>query len=130
MDLANQQLGLLNILFERIPMGVAIFDQHLVLQRCNRQWIKFIEGYSFSSAHQVKEGMRFYELVPDSEAKLDNLFEHVLAGQTVRRDGIRLDSQGVSFYWDLSLTPVTDEDVSHGFVLVMTDSPSTFIPAP
>jgi predicted hydrocarbon binding protein len=64
----SHQLNLLEVLFDRMPMGIAIFDRDLVLRRCNPTWAGFIEHYTLSTAQQVVPGTRFFDMAPGIEA--------------------------------------------------------------
>jgi PAS domain-containing protein len=43
----------LELLVDRMPMGIAYFDTDLILQRCNPTWASFIEQYSPTTAPRV-----------------------------------------------------------------------------
>ena len=50
---------MLEALFDRMPMGIAIFDRELRLVRCNPTWAEFVErwlpGYPPEAAERVME---------------------------------------------------------------------------
>ncbi len=114
--------SLLERLFDHMPMGVAIFDTQLRLQRCNLAWTAYIERYTSSTAVQVQPGVTFFDLAPGAEDEMLPIFERVLAGETVRRDGLRRESQGIVSYWDVFLTPLIEGEEVVGFVEMTTDA--------
>jgi len=118
----SHQLNLLEILFDRMPMGIAIFDRDLVLRRCNPTWAGFIDRYTLSSPSQVVPGVRFYDLAPDIEAATKPIFDRVLAGETLRQEAFRLESGGLVSYWDAVLTPLIEGGQVVGVLHVTTDA--------
>jgi predicted hydrocarbon binding protein len=40
------QVNLLELLFDRMPMGIAIFDEEFKLRLCNPTWASFLERYT------------------------------------------------------------------------------------
>jgi len=118
----GRQLNLLEILFERMPMGIAIFDRDLRVRRFNPTWAGFIDRYSPVSASQVVPGVSFFELAPGTQATVRPVFERVLAGETVRQDAFRLEIGGIVSYWDAVLAPLVEDGDVVGIVYVTTDA--------
>ena len=118
----SHQLNLLEILFDRMPMGIAILDQDLVLRRCNPTWASFIDRYTPSTTSRVAPGVCLLDLVPGIETTTDPIFERVLAGETVRREALRLESGNIVSYWNVVFTPLIEDDRVVGLVDVMTDA--------
>ena len=56
--IAGQESGLLEALFERMPVGIAVFDHALVLQRCNPTWAGFIDRYMAGGEGRAVPGAR------------------------------------------------------------------------
>ncbi len=52
----GRRLNLLEMLFERMPMGVAVIDRDYKLVRTNPTWAAFIDQYTPSAANQVVPG--------------------------------------------------------------------------
>ncbi|HEY76314.1 MAG TPA: GAF domain-containing protein [Thermoflexia bacterium] len=118
----GRQLNLLEILFDRMPVGIAIFDRDLRLRRCNPTWAEFIDRYTPSTTRQVVPGAYFFDLAPGTEEEATPIFERVLAGETVRVDGLRLESGGIASYWDVVFAPLVEDGEVVGFVDVTTDA--------
>lgn len=117
----SRQVGLLEILFDRMPMGIAVFDRNLVLRRCNPTWAGFVSRYSRTPAGRVLPGTPFYELAPGLKEAVGSLFARVLQGETIHESAYRLETDGFVSYWDLALTPLIEDGLVTGAVLVTTD---------
>ena len=102
----GRQLNLLEILFDRMPMGIAIFDRGYYLRRYNPTWADFAGRYSPPSASRIAPGVYYFDLLPGSEPIVVPLFERVLAGETVRQEAVRLESGGIVTHWDMVLAPL------------------------
>jgi signal transduction histidine kinase len=50
------------------------------------------------------------------------LFERVLAGETVRQDGVRLESEGIVTYWDVVLAPLVEDGKVTAILTVSVDA--------
>jgi two-component system nitrate/nitrite sensor histidine kinase NarX len=117
----GRQINLLEILFDRMPMGIAVFDRDLRIRRFNPTWAEFVTRYSAVSPAQIVPGLGFFELVPDIEAAARPGFERVLLGETVRQDAFRLDVGSIVSYWDAVNSPLTEGGRVVGIVHVTTD---------
>ena len=96
----------LSYLFDRLPVGTAVIDRDFRLRRCNPTWAEFIERYTPSAASDAVPGVSLFDLEPGTEDVLKPLFAPVFAGETVRQEGIRLESDGIVSYWDVVLVPL------------------------
>ena len=117
-----QQESLIDILFDRMPMGIAVFDREMRLQRSNPTWANYIERYTPSSAKQVVPGVSLFELAPGSRDSIMPLMERVLAGETIRHDALRAESGGLISYWDVVFTPLLQDGRVVGILDVVTDA--------
>jgi signal transduction histidine kinase len=120
-DLAlERQFNLSETFFDRMSMGLAVFDQDFVLRHCNPTWSDLISRYAPVSASQLRPGIKLFDLIPGAETTFKPLFEQVMLGETIRRGALRLESEAFVSYWDLALTPLIEEEVVN-LVVVMTD---------
>ena len=103
------QLSLLDMLFDRMPMGIAILDENLTLLRCNPTWANFIERYTPTPASKVVPGVRFLDIAPGTERTSVKRYETALAGKTVREEAVPMESGGMLSYWDVVITPLLRE---------------------
>ncbi|NJC97488.1 MAG: GAF domain-containing protein [Anaerolineae bacterium] len=118
----GRQLNLLEMLFERMPMGIAVIDREFKLVRCNPTWATFIEQYTPSTAAHVVPGTKIFDLEPGTEETLIPLFDRVFNGETIRQDAVRIESGGIASFWDIVLSPLYDEDQIVGLLNVSTDA--------
>lgn len=93
-------------LFDRLPVGTAVIDRDFRLRRFNPTWAEFIDRYTPSVASDVIEGVSIFDLEPGTEEVLRSLFAPVFEGETVRQEGVRLESGGIVSYWDVVLVPL------------------------
>lgn len=117
----SHQLNLLEVLFDRMPMGIAILDRDLRVRRLNPTWAGFVERYARVPAAQVAPGLRFFDLAPGTEPDVMPVFERVLAGETVQRESFRLPFNGVASYWDAVLTPLSVDGEITGILHACVD---------
>jgi two-component system nitrate/nitrite sensor histidine kinase NarX len=115
------QINLLEVLFDRMPMGIVIFDRDLRIRRFNPTWAEFIARYSTASPAQIVPGMGFFELVPGIEADTRPVLERVLSGETVHQEAFRLETGGIVSYWDAVISPLNESGRVVGIVHVTTD---------
>lgn len=118
----GRQINLLEMLFERMPMGIAIIDRDYKLVRCNPTWATFIERYTPSNMSQVVPGAAIFDLEPGTEKELIPLFQRVFSGETIRQDAVRIESGGVESYWDIVLSPLYENQEIIGLLNVSIDA--------
>lgn len=118
----GRQLHLLDILFERMPMGIAIFDREHRIRRYNATWDAFARQYAPPSAAPLAPGVYYFDHLPGSEPTVLPLFERVLAGETIRQDALRFESGGIVSYWDVVLAPLMEDGEATGILNVTIDA--------
>lgn len=118
----GRQLNLLELLFDRMPMGIAVLDREFRIQRYNPTWEDFARRYAPPSAAPLAPGVRYFDHLPGTEPTVLPLFERVLAGETVRQDGVRLQSDGIVTYWDVVLAPLVEDGEVAGILNVSVDA--------
>jgi len=91
------QADLLELLFERMPMGIAILDREFRIQRYNPTWGEFAARYTPSTGAPLAPGIGYFEHLPGTETAIRPLFERALTGEVVRENGFRLQSDETSF---------------------------------
>lgn len=105
----SKQLNLLEILFDRMPMGIAVIDRQFTLRRVNPTWADFIERYTPSPGARAEPGVNLFDLEPDTEETLLPIFERVFAGETVRMEAVRLEMGGLESFWDIVIVPLYED---------------------
>ncbi|MFC0865007.1 histidine kinase [Sphaerimonospora cavernae] len=113
---------LVDIFFDRVPMGIAVFDAEARLLRCNRTWTGFLTHYMGVPDGYASPGRHLYELIPEGEESLAPLLDAVFAGQTVRQAALRLTHRSVVTYWDFVFAPTFRDGEVVGFVDIATDA--------
>lgn len=118
---AQEQANLLELLFERMPMGVAILDRQFRIQRYNPTWGDFAVRYAPLTGVPLAPGVGYFEHLPGSEVLIQSLFERVLAGETIQENRVRLESGGIVTYWNIVLAPLVENAEITGILNVAVD---------
>jgi len=113
---------LLKVLFDRMPMGIAVFDREARLRRCNPTWAEFIGRYTPTPVSRVVAGTSLFELAPGTEDRFRPVLDRVLTGETVRLEGFRSESGGIVSYWDVVFAPLVEDGAVVGFIDVTIDA--------
>ncbi len=117
-DISNH---VIDLLFDKIPMGLAIFDNELRLVRCNPTWTNFIRKYTYTKTDLIRPGEKFYDLAPGTEEYFSEMFDRVLDGEVIRDPALFSVSNGIESYWDVLLTPLEENGKVIGFLDAATD---------
>lgn len=111
----------LDTLFQKMPLGVAIFNRDLTLRNYNPMWVQYVTTYTPLTATVITPQMNLFELLPQTEALLQRPLERVLAGQTVELFGVQFVIHGRIFFWDIELIPAQEQGEIIGFIFVAKD---------
>lgn len=115
------KIDLTGLLFERLPAGVAVFDTSLRVYWFNRSWANAVALYSPVLSEEVTPGRNLFDLLPGIKPALAPLFERALAGETVERQALPLESGGVVSYWDLALSPIYESGEIAGVLEIASE---------
>jgi signal transduction histidine kinase len=115
------QVNLLELIFERLPMGVAIPDREYHIQRYNPTWGNFAVRYAPLTGKPLAPGVGYFEHLPGAEAIVLPMFKRVLAGETIGENNISLESGGIVSYWDVFLAPLIENNEIIGILNVAAD---------
>ena len=118
----SDEAALLSLLFERLPVGVAVFDTKYRLMYSNQTWRDYAGQYSPLGSAGVTPGVSWFDIGPGTEAQVGPLFERVLAGETVHVNALPLEVGGIRTYWDAVLSPLTQDGRVRGIVNMATDA--------
>ncbi|MGN6129317.1 MAG: histidine kinase [Nocardioidaceae bacterium] len=125
---------LLELFFDRVPMGVAVFGTDLRLKRCNKTWTQFYDHYMGVPPEYTAPGRHLNELIPGNEEAVKALADEALAGRVVRRAAQRIwtqapldaqgtpTGQGIDTYWDVVFAPLFADGRVVGVVDIVTDA--------
>jgi signal transduction histidine kinase/predicted hydrocarbon binding protein len=118
----GRQINLLEMLFERMPMGIAVLDREFRVQRYNPTWHDFSVRYAPPEGASLVPGVGYFEHLPGSESDILPLFERALAGETIQQEGVRLESEEIVTYWDIVLAPLVENNQVVGILNVAVDA--------
>jgi PAS domain S-box-containing protein len=121
-SLLDERFNLLATLFDRMPMGIAVFDRDYRLRRCNPTWATFIERYGPPSVRRPEPGMRYADLAPGTQPRAYPFFDRVLGGETIERNALRMEAGGKVSYWDMVIAPLSENGEITGLLLVTIDA--------
>ena len=119
---AGLDAQLLELFFDRVPMGVAVFTPDMRLVRCNKTWVGFYEHYFGVGPEYTTPGRHLHELIPGNEESLRPLIENALAGRVVRQAAHHVGIPGLDTYWDVVFAPLFDNGEVVGVVDIVTDA--------
>ena len=119
---AGLDAQLLELFFDRVPMGVAVFGTDLRLVRCNKTWTSFFEHYFGVGPEHTAPGRHLHELLPGQEENVRSLVENALAGRVVRQAAHHLGIPGLDTYWDVVFAPLFENGEVVGVVDIVTDA--------
>jgi signal transduction histidine kinase len=117
----DEQITSMNLIFESLPLGVALIDRNYHIQRYNPVWGNFALRYSPPNGKPLSPGIGYFEHLPGTEPIVEPLFQRTLKGETVRENSIRLESGGIVSYWDIVLVPLVENDEVIGILNVAVD---------
>lgn len=115
-------MNIQEMLFDRMPMGIAILDSDFNILRYNPTWAEFAERYAPPNAAPLEPGIYYFDHFPGSESSTTSKFEQVLKGEDVRGNGLRFESGGIVSYWDVVLTPLFENGQITGILNVTNDA--------
>jgi signal transduction histidine kinase/predicted hydrocarbon binding protein len=119
----SRQVSLMDLLFDRMPMGIAVFDANMTLRRFNPTWADSVARYTRTPLERVVPGARLDDLVPGVTTRYAERFSRIMSGEVLELQENRvLTDDGMCSYWDMTLTPLLDHGRVSGFVLVMADA--------
>jgi signal transduction histidine kinase len=119
---AGLDAQLLELFFDRVPMGVAVFTPDMRLVRCNKTWVGFYEHYFGVGPDYTSPGKHLHELIPGNEESLRPLIENALAGRVVREAAHHVGIPGLDTYWDVVFAPLFENGEVVGVVDIVTDA--------
>ncbi len=107
--------------FDRIPLGIAIFDRGGRLVRNNPAWARLTAdlaavpfgGASPGAIDAAGDGFRLAS---------SGLFLRAMAGEKVRHEALRLGAGGRARYWDVTVTPLSGARRVEGLIVVASDA--------
>jgi PAS domain S-box-containing protein len=113
--------SLVETVFERMPMGVAIFDGDGRIVRLNAKWIEFAEALAQRPIEGDWIGRTAFELFPETADWAQGMGQKVFAGETVLMESIQVYDHGRTRYWDAAFSPIYENDQVAGIIEIVSD---------
>ncbi len=121
-EVTAMRAALLELLLDRMPVGIAVFDYDLHLRRANTTWQSFLDRAAPLTSAPVVAGMHLYDLI-DSTTGIEGLIARALAGHPVSASDFLIARDGVLSYWDVLITPLrAASGALWGVVIVLIDA--------
>jgi signal transduction histidine kinase len=117
-----KQIDLLELLFERMPMGIAILDREFNVQRYNLTWVDFSKRYAPADSEPLSPGVNYFKHLPGTEASILPLYERVLEGEIIHQNNVQLIAGEITTYWDIVLAPIEANHTVQGILSIAVDA--------
>ena len=121
-EVGELRADLLDVLFDQMPIGMAVIDRSMMLVRVNNTWRAFLQRYAPLSNLIIDTGMTLFELFPDERARFTPVLKDAFGGTTVRREALVMQRDGVMSYWDVVMTPLRQNGEIQTLLLVVMDA--------
>ena len=112
----------LDMLFDRMPMGMAILDRAFHIIRYNPTWQDYARRYAPPGGAPLQPGVNYFDHLPGAEATVLPLYQRVLDGEIVWQENVRLELATGATYWDVTLTPLVQDGQVVGILNVSVDA--------
>lgn len=109
------------LLFDRMPMGIALIDRAYRILRYNPTWEDYSTRYAPAHGALLRPGVGYFEHLPGAEPTVLPLYQRVLAGETVRQENVQLILGEAVSYWDVTLAPLVEAGEVIGILNVSVD---------
>jgi signal transduction histidine kinase len=117
----DQQLNLLDVLFDRMPVAIVVLDREGRLRRWNKTFQATMDECIGVPPGAAALHPRFLDLYPGNEDAFRPLIAQVLGGETVSRQALRLVIHGAPRYTDVAGAPLVERGDIVGALLVGID---------
>lgn len=127
MTLAAEEGRLLDVLFEKMPIAVAILDRGYRVVRRNPAYAACVREHQPPGSAAPDPGAHYFDMVPGTEEVLEPMMRRALAGETVRESALQLGIGDETSYWDMTFAPLIQGDEVAGIIEVAIDiTPQVF----
>ena len=117
----EQQLNLLDVICDQMPVAVVVLDRQGRLRRWNKTFQKAMDHCIGGPPESVSPPPRFLDLYPGNGHLLSPLIAGALAGETVSRQSLRIVIHGAPRYADIAGIPLIERGDVVGALLVGID---------
>ncbi len=106
--------GLIQVMFEHAPVGLAMFDRNMCYLHASRRWKS-----DLNLGDRELRGLSHYEIFPDIPERWKEIHRRCLAGEIVRTDEDRYERLDGSFQWlRWEVRPWFDQTGAVGGILI------------
>ena len=121
-DVLADSTALLEVLFERTHLAVAVLDRKLVLRRLNGTFADYLRRNGAKNSGPVEVGQSLHRYFPATRQQTEQLCAPTLAGETRWHRDAPFEVDGQMTYWDILLTPLHAGDDVAGMVFIFFDA--------
>lgn len=111
----------LELLFERMPMGIVVLDRKFHLVRYNATWVSYFELYKPATLPRARPGIGYFDLLPETRPIFEPIYRRAISGETVREKEVPVQTAGYTSYWNMVAAPIVHEGAIEGLLVVGTD---------
>jgi signal transduction histidine kinase len=112
---------MLELLFDRIPMGIVVIDPDFTILRDNATWESFCQRNSPETAQILCPGAHYFQLLPLSHPTFEPLFKRALNGETLREFALYIPTSAASPYCNILIAPLIHNEHITGILVAGTD---------
>jgi len=120
-DQLSRKHNLLEILFDRVPMAIAVLNQDLTLRSFNPAWLELGNDHGFFSPQDLKIGVKLDEISPFFMEQFEELLNQARHGELVQLKSLKIQIAGRVSYWDGILAPLKEEQDILGILIMLSD---------
>ncbi len=121
-EVGELRAELLGVLFDQMPIGMAVIDRSMLVLRVNSTWRAFLQRYAPLSNPQVGADTTLFDLFPDERERFAPVLKRAFEGVVVRHEALIMRRDGVMSYWDVVVTPLRQNGEIHSLLIVVVDA--------
>lgn len=112
---------MLELLFDRIPMGIVVISADLTILRYNATWESFCQRNTPEAAKMLHPGASYFQLFPLLRPTFESLFKRALNGETLREFALSIPTTTASPYCNILIAPLVRNRRIAGILVAGTD---------
>ena len=121
-EVGELRAELLGVLFDQMPIGMAVIDRSMRVLRVNGTWRAFLQRYAPLSNPQVDADTALLDLFPNERERFIPALKRAFEGVVVRHEALIMRRDGVMSYWDVVVTPLRQIGEIHSLLIVVVDA--------
>ena len=112
---------MLELLFNRIPMGIVVINPDFTIVRYNATWEGFCRRNSPETAQTLYQGADYFEILPLSRPTFEPMFACALNGEIVKEFALCIPTTNASPYCNILVAPLIHGRQVEGILVAGTD---------